>query len=132
MPVSMLKPKPEMDTVMMIDAMFSTWKNTLWAEIHTDDLMEETKKIQNQLKRYPKKARDWGVFKTLENVVKNMAICLPLVHDLHSQAMRDRHWKSLMVLTGVVIDRGPNFCLDDLLSLNLQYHVDAVSEIVEV
>jgi dynein heavy chain len=120
------------DTVMMIDAMFSTWKNTLWAEIRTDDLMEETKKIQNQLKRYPKKARDWGVFKTLENVVKNMAICLPLVHDLHSQAMRDRHWKSLMVLTGVVIDRGPNFCLDDLLSLNLQYHVDAVSEIVEV
>lgn len=120
------------DTVMMIDYMFSTWKNTLWAEIQTDELMEETKKIQNQLKRYPKKARDWGVFKQLEIVAKNMSICLPLVHDLHSQAMRDRHWKSLMALTGVSIDRGPNFCLDDLLSLNLQYHVDAVSEIVEV
>eukprot|EP00981_Chlorochromonas_danica_P014352 scaffold7822_cov179-Ochromonas_danica.AAC.13 len=61
-----------------------------------------------------------------------MAISLPLVHDLHSPAMRDRHWKSLMALTGVTVDRGAGFCLDDLLALNLQYHVDAVSEIVEV
>lgn len=120
------------DNVMLVDCLFSTWKNTLWADIKTDDLMDEVKKIQNQLKVHHKKVKEWGVFKRLEIEVKNMSISLPLVHDLHSPAMRDRHWKSLMVITGVSVDRGTSFCLDDLLALNLQYHVDAVSEIVEV
>ena len=120
------------DTVVLVESLFAMWKCTLWAEIQTDDLLDEVKKLQQQLKRQPKKSREWSVFKHLDQEVKNMAISLPLVHDLHSPAMRDRHWKSLMALTGVSFDRGANFCLDDLLSLNLQYHVDAVTEIVEV
>jgi hypothetical protein len=36
-----------------------------------------------------------------------MATVLPLVHELHSPAMRDRHWKSLMILTGTVFEKGP-------------------------
>jgi dynein heavy chain, axonemal len=120
------------DTAMMIDFLFASWKSKLWAEIQTDDYIEETKKIQQQLKRFPKKAKEWGVTKQLDVIVKNMAVCLPLVHDLHSNAMRDRHWKQLMVLTGVTIDRGPSFSLDDLLSLHLQHHVEAVGELVEV
>jgi dynein heavy chain len=85
-----------------------------------------------QLKRHSKKPRDWPVFKMLENDVKNMAVVLPLLHELRSPAMRERHWKSLMVITCTNFDRGPTFCLDDLLALNLHRHVDAVSDIVEV
>jgi dynein heavy chain len=120
------------DTVVLVESLFAMWRNTLWAEIDTEVLLEEVKKLQNQLKKHTKKPREWAVFKRLEVEVKNMAICLPLVHDLHSPAMRERHWKSLMQLTGQTFDRGATFCLDDLLNLNLQYHVDAVSEIVEV
>jgi dynein heavy chain, axonemal len=120
------------DTVMLVECIFTAWKNTLWAEIQTDDLLDEVKKIQNQLKRHPKKAKEWNVFKKLELEVKNMVLSLPLVHDLHSPSMRERHWKSLFVITGVSVDRGANFCLDHLLSLNLQLHVESVSEIVEV
>ena len=35
-------------------------------------------------------------------------------------------------ITGMAIDRGQGFCLDDLLVLNLHMHVEAVSDIVEV
>ncbi|KAJ1439145.1 dynein heavy chain and region D6 of dynein motor-domain-containing protein [Ochromonadaceae sp. CCMP2298] len=120
------------DAVCLVESLFALWRNTLWAEIDTDGLLEEVKKLQSQLKKYHKRVKDWPVFKRLELEVKNMSISLPLVHDLHSHAMRERHWKSLMAITGVTFDRGANFCLDDLLALNLQYHVDAVSEIVEV
>lgn len=72
------------------------------------------------------------MFKTLELNVKNMSIVLPLLHDLRSPAMRERHWKSLMILTGITFNRGPTFCLLDLLGLNLHLHVDSVSDIVEV
>ena len=120
------------DVVIMVDANFNSWKNSLWADIKTDDLMEEVKRLQNQLKSQPKKPRGWQVFKSLELQVKNLGLTLPLIHDLHSPAMRERHWKQLMTITGIVIDRGPSFCLDDLLRLNLHLHVDDVSEIVEV
>lgn len=120
------------DIVCLVDFYLNTWKNTLWAEINTDDLVEEVRKIQNQIKKQPKKPREWGVFKMMELHVKNLATSLPLIHELHSPAMRERHWKSLMVITGVVFEKGPNFCLDDLLSLNLHRHAEAVSDIVEM
>ena len=120
------------DTVVLVQTLFAMWKNTLWAEIATDNLMEEVKKLQNQLKKQPRRPRDWAVFKRLDAEVKKMGVSLPLVHELHSPAMRERHWRSLMGITGVVVDRGASFCLDDLLALNLQHHVDAVSDIVEV
>lgn len=133
-------------------SLFALWKNTLWADIKSDELLEEVRKMQSQLKRQTKKCREWGVYKRLELEVKNMAITLPLVHDLHSPAMRERHWKSLIGthassttsssshssssssigVTGMAIDRGQGFCLDDLLALNLHMHVDAVNDIVEV
>ena len=138
-----------------MDSFFGLWKNTLWADIKSDELLDEVRKMQNQLKKLPKKCRDWGVFKRLEIEVKNMSTILPLVHDLHSPAMRERHWKSLIGtfalvlllmfisckyycyhfckgLTGMAIDRGQGFCLDDLLVLNLHMHVEAVGDIVEV
>ena len=120
------------DVILLVDANFQAWKNTLWADIKTDDLIDEVKRLQNLLKLQPKKAFVWPVYKALEAQVKNLGITLPLVHDLHSPAMRDRHWKALMSLTGVMFDRGSTFCLNDLLSLNLHMHVEAVSEIVEV
>lgn len=48
-----------------------------------------------------------------------------------SEAMCERHWKQLMQVTMKSFEKGPSFCLDDVLQLNLHEHVDAVSDIVE-
>ena len=61
-----------------------------------------------------------------------MATVLPLVHELHSPSMRDRHWKNLMITTSTSFERGPSFSLHDLLSLNLHRFVEPVMEIVEM
>ena len=61
-----------------------------------------------------------------------MAIILPLVTNLHSPAMRDRHWRTLQHLTHKQLDKGPSFALQDLLALDLHRHVDGVNEIVQV
>lgn len=65
--------------------------------------------------------------------MKNMATVLPLVNELHSPAMRDRHWKSLSVICKVKPPdlNDPQFSLADLLALKLHEHVDDVSEVVE-
>lgn len=41
------------------------------------------------------------MFKGLDNMVKNFLVSVPLVADLRSPAMRDRHWQQLMEATKV-------------------------------
>jgi dynein heavy chain len=120
------------DVVLLVDSLFIQWKSTTWAEINTDDLIDEIKNITNQIKKQTRRTNDWNVFKSLQSEVQVLATTIPLVHELRNPAMRDRHWKSLMVTTGTIFEKGPNFCLDDLLRLNLHLHVDAVSDIVEI
>ena len=61
---------------------------------------------------------------------------MPAVSELKSPAMRQRHWDKLMEITGAtlpVIDGkfAPEFCLADLLALQLHKYVDDVGEVVD-
>lgn len=47
----------------------------------------------------PFQIRDEDVFKGLDNMVKNFLVSVPLVADLRSPAMRERHWQQLMEAT---------------------------------
>jgi dynein heavy chain len=46
-----------------------------------------------------------------------MATVLPLVSELHSPAMRDRHWKAIASVTHKMFEKGPTFSLEDLLQV---------------
>jgi dynein heavy chain, axonemal len=93
--------------------------------------MGRVKELQLQMKVMPKQIRGWKIYDWLCGDVKNMATVLPLINDLHSDTMRDRHWTMLMTVTGKSFDKGPNFCFQDLLDLNLHHYADDVSEIVD-
>ena len=60
----------------------------------------------------------WRTFVSLNDRVKNMNTILPLISQLHSPFMQDRHWKKLMRVTEQHIDHAsPKFCLEDLIKL---------------
>ena len=59
-----------------------------------------------------------------------MASILPLVSELRSPCMRDRHWKAVASECHKPVDKGPGFCLADLLKLQLHEHVEGIMEIV--
>lgn len=64
--------------------------------------------------------RDEDVFRGVDSNVKNFLVSIPLVADLRSPAMRDRHWGQLMATTGKAFDvKDPQFKLNDLLQLEL-------------
>jgi dynein axonemal heavy chain len=120
------------DVVGMVRSQFDDWQRTLWDKIDTESLVDATKKLQKQLKEINKEARSWGVFVGLQDEVKNLLTVLPLVTLLHSPAMRDRHWRALMKSTGKHFVMGPDFCLKNLLDLELHRFVADVEEIVEL
>ena len=116
---------------MIVKSTFKDWNSTLWDKINTDDLMTRVKEIQLQVKNMPKGMRAWKLYNWLVDVVKNMSTVLPLINDLRSDTMRDRHWTMIMTVTGKTFEKGPNFCFKDLLVLNLHHFADDVSEIVD-
>ena len=115
----------------LVEMLVSDWKRTLWEDIVTDDLAEEMRVLSGQVKKLPRQARSWPAYEELAATAANLTTVLPIVHELHSPAMRDRHWKSLSVVAGVPVDKGPDFALEDVLKLGLHNFVDDATEIVE-
>ena len=61
-----------------------------------------------------------------------MSKILPLIAQLHSKYMQERHWKKLMATTCKKIGfASPQFCLDDLIVLELHKYEADVEELVE-
>ncbi|CAM9632729.1 unnamed protein product, partial [Ectocarpus sp. 8 AP-2014] len=87
------------DVVGLVDGLFASWTATLWADIKTDELLEEARSLQLHIRGLPRRIRDWGLYKAVDERVVNMSTVLPLIHELHSPAMRDRHWKDLLDVT---------------------------------
>ena len=108
------------DLISLADFQFNAWKSTLWDKIDTDALLAQIKEMQtkqtNPQNPQNKEIKSWKAFVALNERVKNMYTILPLISDLHSKYMMDRHWKRLMGITGKSINfSSPNFCLDDLI-----------------
>lgn len=82
------------------------WRQTLWSAINTDLMDEGAKNFVKEVKALPKKVRDEDVFRGVDAMVKNFLVSVPLVADLRSPAMRDRHWQQLMSTTKVRRPRG--------------------------
>ena len=62
-----------------------------------------------------------------------MNTILPLIQLLKQPCMLDRHWKKLMKITSqkIAYDQ-PNFCLDDLIKIELNKFAEEVTELVDV
>merc|ERR1719359_2278501 len=89
------------------------------------------KDLGGQIRMLPKGVRSWSLYSWLLAEVQNMETALPLVNDLHSETMRDRHWGMLMTVTKRNFDKGPEFAFRHLLDLELHHFAEDVSEIVD-
>ena len=117
----------------LVNTMVVSWRSLLWDKVDCESLLEESKSMDQLVKRFPPLCREWELMKTLEIKLRNTMVTLPLVKDLHSPAIRDRHWKLVSQVTGATLNRGPTFSLDDLLSTSqIHLHIEPINDIIEV
>ncbi|KAL4106224.1 hypothetical protein PRIC1_004278 [Phytophthora ramorum] len=90
------------DFVALLDSIYVIkWQPLLWSDLDADELMGEVDEIErhrHSLFSSARFAKEWSIYDYLEQKLHQMTVILPLVKHLHSPAMRDRHWKNLMVL----------------------------------
>jgi dynein heavy chain len=124
------------DLISLIDYQFDNWKSTLWENIDTENLMQLIREMQtkqcNPQSPANKEIKSWKSFVSLNDRVKNMNTILPLISQLHSKFMQERHWKKLMQFTHQNIAfQSPKFCLEDLIKLELHKYAEEVTELVD-
>jgi dynein heavy chain len=117
--------------VQFVVLQYAEWKKIRWDDIDVELLQNLNKVTIKDVKQMDKSVKNFGVYKGLEDMVKNMQITLPLVEELHHPAMRDRHWKQLMKAMAVSFTMDANFNLGDLIALKPFEFVDDVGEIVD-
>lgn len=73
-----------------------------WVDVveKIDEWGEQVLQYQNQCRKLPKALRDWQAYVDCRDTIDNFLEMLPLFQALAHKAMRERHWKSIMQITG--------------------------------
>jgi dynein heavy chain len=107
------------------------WSSTLWSELDIGALERGMEEYESRLRRMPKAQRALRPFRMVEEVVTGFTQSLPLISLLKNEALRPRHWSTLMDKTGVQFDMDPRkFSLGQLFDMNLDRFEPEINEIV--
>jgi len=121
----------------MVTMTYESWEQLLWSEADTDDLQTQNGKLSDfQSKTLAERdpiIKAWGVYKQIEDQIKNMKVTLPLIAQLHSDALRKRHWTRLAEICGVknLDPEDPSFTLEEVFRLGLHKHGTDVEDVVD-
>lgn len=63
-------------------------------------ITEEVVSYQNQIKKLPKSLRDWEAYLELKQTVDDFLELQPVLELLAVPAVKDRHWKEIMKISG--------------------------------
>lgn len=119
------------DTIGIVTSSIHAWENTKWRDINVEAMDLECKRFSRQLRHFDKKIRSWDAFTGLERMVLNTLTSLRAVAELQNPAIRERHWRQLMQITGVSFIMDENTTLAQLLQLQLHHFEDEVQGIVD-
>jgi len=134
----LVKAKTEMEGLTLIYELYERqmkardeWAQTLWSNLNVDSLTEGIEGFLKDAKKFPPHVRQMTVARALQKKMLEFKNAIPLFVDLKNEALRDRHWKSLMDKTGKSFDMNPEtFTLGALFDMGLHNFVDSINEIV--
>jgi dynein heavy chain, axonemal len=108
-----------------------TWGKTLWVNLNTQALTDGIENFIKDFRKLAKPIRQMPIGSVLEKIMKQFKNVVPLMASLKHEALRERHWKMLMVKTGKSFDMSPDrFTLDNMFSMKLHKYQEIVEEIV--
>ena len=107
------------------------WSSTLWVNLDISVLNKGMETFGNRLKKLPKELKQLAPYNAVAEKIVTFRDSIPLFADLKNEALRERHWKQLMEITGQSFDMNPEtFTLEKLFSMNLADHAEKIGDMV--
>lgn len=107
------------------------WSKTLWINLNPQALVDGIENYIKDFRKFPKSVRTMPVGQVLDLKMKQFKNVVPLMVALKNEAMRERHWKQLMVKTEIEFDMSPErFTLENMFAMELHRYQDMAEEII--
>jgi dynein heavy chain 1 len=74
---------------------------TRWSSVQPRDLRKNLDELTNQLKEMPSRLQSYASYDYVKSLIKGYQKVNVLIHELKSDALRERHWKQLMKMLNV-------------------------------
>eukprot|EP00884_Botryococcus_braunii_P007425 jgi/Botrbrau1/16684/Bobra.0317s0002.1 len=103
-----------------------------WVDVveQMEAMLEQVNGFQNQAKKLPKALREWPAFHDCKKTIDDFLEELPLFQALAHKAMRPRHWKEVMRITGKELNLAEDsFKLGHLLDCKLLKYREEVEDL---
>ena len=87
--------------------------------------------LQSRARKQPAELKEMPLYARVKAEIEGFGVSLPLISKLKNEAMKERHWKKLMELTGVEFSMNPKtFTLQGIFEMNLSRFEDTIDDIV--
>ncbi|CAF1362050.1 unnamed protein product, partial [Rotaria sordida] len=110
-------------------------KQEQWQKLDSKQVLLSSDKHLENLQSLPKLVRSWDIYTFTEDHIKRIKICAQLLDDLSNSALRTRHWKQLIRLTGgntlMDSDTFRQLTFGKLFTLSFQDHADEIRATVK-
>jgi dynein heavy chain len=104
------------------------WKQTTFLDLNVEDIQSEIIKFNERLNSMGKEVREWGVWSNLKEDLDKFKRILPLLIDLKSPAIRDRHWEELSDIMNSKLDpKDATFNLKIMMEKGFENYVEDIS-----
>eukprot|EP00898_Chlorokybus_atmophyticus_P005691 jgi/Chlat1/6122/Chrsp409S05665 len=126
----------------LLDRLYSLYVNVittingyadiLWVDVvaNIDSMTEQVNAFQASCKKLPKALRDWQAYSVCKKTIDEFLEVLPLLQQLSSKAMRNRHWLQLMHVTSKQLNLAEDVLkLGHLLELDLLPNREQIEEL---
>ncbi|KAK3792441.1 hypothetical protein RRG08_045982, partial [Elysia crispata] len=107
------------------------WSETLWVDLDLDVMNRGIDDFIKQAKKWPRPIKKLPAAISLDSQLKQFKDSLPLINDLKSEVLRERHWNQLMEKTNQHFNMDPaTFTLAGIFSMKLYRFTTLINEIV--
>eukprot|EP00947_MAST-08B_sp_MAST-8B-sp1_P000067 g67.t1 len=101
-------------------AFVTNLSTTLWAQLDIPTMNRGVDDFEKRLRKFAAELKQLPTYSKVADRVASFKDSIPLIASLKNEALRPRHWKKLMEVTGVVFEMDPKkFTLDNLFAMNL-------------
>ncbi|KAJ3135949.1 hypothetical protein HK100_002228 [Physocladia obscura] len=109
---------------------FAEIKETTWAQTAPRKVKQNLDQLLVDLKELPSKMRTYDAFDYLQELLRGLLKSIPLLSELKSEALRERHWKPLLKLLSLEKLLMAELTVGHLWDGDLKKHERAIKDIV--
>lgn len=111
------------------DEQWATWRKMKFYDLNVDDMQEVAENFVESVMKLGSQIKQWGIWNNMNTNLQIFMNTLPLIRNLKSKAIKDRHWEDLKSEVKQQFDEKSNhFTLETVFNLGLHQYGDFITE----